>query len=226
MTRVSGSEPGPGRELFRCRPNSLPEYSRLRFQGVFPASASLKWVDRVTTITSPIAESLILAGMPTILLILLLQVILNLKPPHEPFWVRPLCFVVLALSVPMSIWWCWIAPRKDGVVVYERGFHWQVSLNRWTWLRSRGSAAFSDLEKFSYRSDCFTPEPLEAGKTTGEKLGRLLLELNLSRYDIGFHFKGNQDIVVEKFFARFERADLQRFLDHLASIAEPHRISV
>ena len=160
MTKAIPSSPEMGRDLFRCKPKSLHDYSKARFQGVFPSYASLKWLDQLIVVTSPIAENLILAMMPTILGIFVLQVILDLKPPHEPSWVRPLCFVILAASVPISIWWCWIAPRKDHLVVCERGFRWQVSLNRWTWFRSRGFAAFNDLVKFSYRSDCFVPEPL------------------------------------------------------------------
>jgi hypothetical protein len=31
---------------------------------------------------------------------------------------------------------------------------------------------------------------------------------------------------VEKFFARFDHDDLERFLKHLATVAEPHRIAV
>jgi hypothetical protein len=226
MTKANATDPELGQELFRCRPTSLQVYSSLRFQGAFPAYASLKWMDRVTAVVSPVTENLLLAGLPTILSILILQVILGLKPPHEPVWVRPFCFAILAASVPLSVWWCWIAPRKDRLVVYERGFRWQVSLNHYTWCRSRGSVAFSDLETFSYRSDCFATEPLDTGKATGEKLGRILLELKLARLDAGFHLQSNQDIVVEKLFARFDQDDLQRFLNHLATIAEPHRITL
>jgi len=187
---------------------------------------SLKFLNPPIVMTSPVAESLILGCLPMVLSIFVLQVLLGLKPPHEPSWVRPSCFAVLTVSIPVAMWWCWIAPRKDDVIVYERGFRWQVSWSRWNWFRSRGSVAFTDLEAFSYRSDCFGPEPRDWGKTAGEKLSRLWLEVNLSHYDIAFHVKNHRDIVVEKFFARFNQDDLQRFLDHMSILAEPHRIAV
>lgn len=226
MTEASRTNSKLGQELFGCRPRSLHGYSSLRFQGAFPMFASLKWLDQVIAITSSVAESLILAGLPAIFLIFVLQVILNLNPPHEPSWVRPLVLAVLAVSILLSVWWCWIAPRKDYLTVYERGFCWQVSLTRWNWFRSRGYVDYEDLVKFSYRSDCLTIEPLEPGKTTGEKLSRILLELNLSRHDVSFHLNNKRDIVVEKLLARFDQDDLQRFLEHLATVAEPNRITV
>jgi hypothetical protein len=76
-------------------------------------------------------------------------------------------------------------------------------------------------ETFSYRSDSLGAEPVECGKTTNEKLTRILVQLSVSRHDISFHLKNDKDIVFEKFFARFDHDDLQRFLDHLAMVAEP-----
>lgn len=188
--------------------------------------ASLKWLDRVIAMTSPVAESMILAGLPSICLIFVLQVILDLKPPHEPSWVRPLVFAVLAVSLLLSIWWCWIAPRKDYLTIHERGFCWQVSLTRWDWFRSRGCVDLNDLVSLSYRSDCLTKEPLEPGQTTSEKLGRIKLELNLSRHDAVVHLNNNRDIVIEKLFARFDPNDLQRFIDHLTAVTKAHQIEV
>jgi hypothetical protein len=226
MTKPLRTNSKLGQELFGCRPRSLHGYSSLRFQGALPMFASLKWLDRVIGITSPIADSLILAGLPAICLIFVLQVILDLKPPHEPPWVRPLVFAVLTVSILVSVWWCWIAPRKDHLTVYERGFSWQVSLTRWDWFRSRGCVDLSDLSSFSYRSDCLTTEPLEPGQTTSEKLARILLELNLSRHDARIHLHNMQDIVIEKLFARFDADDLQRFIDHLTAVTEVHSIKV
>jgi hypothetical protein len=226
MTEPKAADPELGQVLFRCRPKSLRGYFTLRFQGALPPFKWLKFLHPVIAITSPVAESLVLAGLPTVLSIFVLQVLIGLKPPHEPSWVNPFCFTVLAVSIPVAMWWCWIAPRKDGVTVHERGFHWQISWSCWNWFRSRGNVAISDLDAFSYRSDCFGTEPVDVGKTTGEKLSRLWLEVNLSHYDITFHLKNNRNITVEGFFARFKQDDLQRFLDHIATHADPHRIAV
>jgi hypothetical protein len=226
MTGPNATDPELGRELFRCRPKSLWSFFALRYQGALPAFKWLNFLNPIIAVTSPIAESFVLAFMPTILAIFVLQVIFGLKPPHEPLWVRPFCFAVLAISVPVALWWHWVAPRKDFVIVHEHGFRWRASLSRRDWFRSRGIVANSELEAFSCRSDCFASEPVEVGKTTSEKLSRIWLELNLSRHDVGFHLKDNRDIVVEKFFARFDQDDLRRFLDHLATVAQPHRIAV
>ena len=226
MAEQDTIDPEWGRVLFRCRPRPLRGYFKLSYQGVLPQIKWLKFLTPAIVGTSPVAESMVLAGLPTILSIFVLQVILGLKPPNEPSWVRPFCFTVLAISIPVAFWWCWIAPRKDVVVVGERGFRWHISWSCWNWFPSRGSVAIGDLEAFSYRSDCFGPEPVEWGKTTTEKLNRLVLEVYLSHYDIGFHLKNDKNIVVEKFFARFEQEDLRRFLDHLAATAEPHQVTV
>jgi hypothetical protein len=215
-----------GRELFCCRPRSLRSYFQLSYQGALPQLKWLKFLTPAIVVVSPMVESLVLAGLPTMLSIFVLQVVLGLKPPHEPVWVRPFCFAVPAISIPVTFWWCWIAPRKDVVVVGERGFRWRVSWSNWNWFRSRGSVAVNDLEAFSFRSDCFSSEPLECGNTLAEKLKRIQLESDLSHYDMAFHLKNDRSVVVGKFFARFEPDDLQRFLDHLATIAEPIKIAV
>lgn len=226
MTEEEAVDPELGRVLFKCLPRPLRSYAALRTQGALPAGKWLKRLSPVSAITSPVAESLILAGLPTIFLIFLLQVVLGLKPPNEPFWVRPACWMVLTISVPVTGWWCWLAPRKDYVIVCERGFRWQVSLCRWKWFRSRGVLTYASVPSFSYRSDCFETEPVEWSKTAAEKLNRIWLEVNLSQYDIALHLKNNTDVVIEDFFARFNQNDLRRFLDHLTIMAEPQRITV
>jgi hypothetical protein len=226
MTEPNTADPGLGQVLFHCRPKPLRGYFALVNQGALPPFRKLKFLHAVIVMISPVCESLILAGMPMVLSIFVLQVILGLKPPHEPSWVRPFIFAVLAVSVPIAGWWCWLAPRKDCVMVHERGFRWQVSWCHWNWLRLRGGVAISDLKSFSYRSDCFESEPVDFGKTTADKFTRLVLEVCLSRYDITFHLNNDQNITVGRFFARFNEADVQRFLDHLATHAEAHRINV
>jgi len=171
-------------------------------------------------------ETMILAGLPTVLLAFVFQFVLGLKPPNEPSWVRNLYFAILAVSCPFAVWWSWIRPLADKLVVCEREFSWRVSLIRWEWFSSRGRVHATQLEGFSYRSDCFDADPSECGKTTAEKLNRILLELDLSRHDLKFHLRNGTEITVEKFFARFEHADLQRFLEHLATFAEPHEVVV
>jgi hypothetical protein len=216
----------PGRELFRCRPKPLRDYFALRYQGELPGFASARFLNSIIATISPFIQNLLLAGLPTIGVIFVLQVVLGLKPPHEPGWVRPACFAVLALSVPTSIWWCWFAPRRDVVIVSENGFRWRISLCRVEWFGSRGTFRFTELKGLSYRSDSFDAEPRDCGKTTSEKLARLLLEASLSRHDIRFELKDGREVVAERFFARFEEKDLRRFLQHLGSLAEEHRIEV
>jgi hypothetical protein len=226
MIETSTSEMAFGRELFRCRPRPLWQFFALRYQGALPTFKWLRFLNPVITVVSPIAESFTIACLPGILMILLLQFGLGLKPPNEPSWVRPFYVAFLAVSVPLILWWHWATPRNDGVAVCERGFRWRISLSRWDWLRSQGSIPINKLESFSYRSDCFEAEPVDTGKTTADKLERILLELALGRHAIAFNLKTGDQIVVEHFFARFAPDDLQRFLAHLATVAEAHRISV
>jgi hypothetical protein len=226
MEERNAADPELGKELFRCRPKLLRDFFALRYQGALPSYKWLNFLKPALVITSPILETLILTGLPTILLIFLLQVILGLKPPTEPVWVRPVCFAALVIPFPVMIWWYWIAPCNDDVIVYERGFRWRISLSRWEWFRSQGSVIISDLKAFSYRSDCFEPESVDWGKTHNDRLARLRLEVNLSHYDIAFHLKNESNIVVEKFFARFDQADVPRLLDHLATSAERLKITV
>jgi hypothetical protein len=220
------ADPELGQVLFRCRPESLRRYLVLSNQGVFPPVRGLKFLNRIAPAILPIAETIILAGLPMVLVVFVLQVILGLKPPNEPSWTRPLCAGVLTFSVPFSVWWNWIAPRRDGIIVCERGFRWQLSLSSWEWLRSQGCLATDNIEAFSYRSDCFESQPVDCGKSPAAELTRILLELNLARHDIAFHLKNKSEVVVGKFFARFNHDDLRRFLDHLGTMAEPRRVVV
>jgi len=71
---------------------------------------SFKWLKFL----HPVMESMIPAGLPTVLSIFVLQVILGLKPPHEPPWVSPFCFAVLAVSIPIAFWWRWMPVSKLG----------------------------------------------------------------------------------------------------------------
>jgi len=195
----------------------------MRYQGTFPSGSQLRFLEPVIAITMPITQTLLLAGLPTVLSIFFFQFALG---PHEPAWSRNLCFVILALSCPFAIWWFWLAPQGDKLVVYEREFRWRISLVYWEWFRAGGCVRTEELEAFSYRSDCFDAAPSECGKTTAEKLTRILLELDMLRHDLKFHLRNGKAITVEKFFARFDPADLQRFLTHLATFAERHEITV
>jgi len=219
-------DPTLGNVLFRCRPNSLRTFFSLRDQGPFPP---FKWVRRLgpfMAITSAVAESIVLGGIPTVLLIFVFEVLFGLKPPHQPGWVRPVCFVTLFISLPVSLWWYWIAPRKDSVTVCEWGFSWRISHAHWGWFRSHGHVVLSELEAFTWRSDCLAPEAVDWGTTTADKLGRIWLELSLSRRSVAFHLKGERTIVAEELFSRFHPEDVRRFLDHLAAFAEPNCFKV
>jgi hypothetical protein len=171
-------------------------------------------------------EMMIFAGLPTVLLIFVFQVVFGLKPPHEPSWVRNLYFGIPVISFPFAVWWFLVSPHADKLVLSERDFRWRISLVRAEWFRARGHVHMDELEGFSYRSDCFAAEPSDCGKTTAEKLNRILLELNLSRHDIKFHLTNGSEITVERMLARFKQPDLVRFLEHLATSAQRHEIMV
>jgi hypothetical protein len=169
---------------------------------------------------------MILAGMPLVLTVFVLQVILGLKPPNEPRWIIWLYSSILAVSIPWTAWFYWVTPAKDSVLVYETGFHWRISHSHLGWFPSKGKLHNDDLKGFSYRSDCFEREAIDCGKTTSEKLARIWLEVNLSHHDLCFHLKNGRDLTAPKFFARFCPDDLHRFLDHLSTFAEVNQIQV
>src|SRR5258707_7034000 len=63
-------------------------------------------------------------------------------------------------------------------------------------------------------------------KATPHSCGILILDLHLARHDIGFHLKNNKEIVVEKFFARFDPGGLHLFFNQLSTAARAHQITV
>src|SRR5436190_1607512 len=135
-------------ERVGCRPRPLRSFFNLRYQGSLPGFAWMKPLQPVIAIASPLAQTVMLAGLPTILLIFLFQALPGLKQPHQPEWVRALCFTVLVISCPLSVWWCWFSPRADFVTLSERHLSWRVSLSRWEWFRSRGCLAVAELASF------------------------------------------------------------------------------
>jgi len=225
MTELGGANSERGQELFRCRAKPLLRFFVLRYQGSFPPPPALKSINRLV-ILSPFLEPLVLAGIPLVLAVFLFEFVFGLKPPNRPAWLVPFCLAVLAVSLVIAIWWFWISPQKDSVIVHEQAFRWRISLCRNEWFRSQGSITTIELEAFSYRTDCFDREPVGCGKSTADKLTRILLELNLSRHDLGFHFRNGEYKIIERFFARFEPDDLKQFLAHLATIAEARLIAV
>ena len=165
-----------------------------------------------------------LAGLPPVLVMFVIAVVLRVKV--DLFWGCVILSGMLALSVPFAFWCFWISPRSDVLTVSDGGFRWRISLARWGWFRCKGSVAFADLRGFSYRSDWSEPTAVEPGPTTNEKLGRLWLEVNLSRHDLLIYLQNNKAIVLRNVFARFDQDDLQRFMNHLARVAEPCQIPV
>ena len=222
--RAQATEATP--EQFVCRPRSLRNFLRLRHQGAFPPFRWMKPLWPTIEITSPLMETIILACLPTILLIFLFEMIPGLKAPHQPAWVRPVCFASLVISSPLSVWWYWFSPRNDFVTISAGYLRWRVSLSRWEWFRSRGSLALDALTAFSYRSDGLVSEPVDCGRTTAEKLARLVLEVNLSRHDLAIHDKNGKTVVIEKLLARFEPEDLRTLFDQLCSSAERQEIQL
>jgi hypothetical protein len=213
-----------GPELFRCRLRSLGAFFRLRYQGTLPSWGS-KVVTSLNAITSPVLNTVILSCLPAIILIFTLQFGFGITSSKQEVWVLPVFLAVLVISSAAAIWWLWLVPLRDYVIVSENGFRWQLSLSRWECFPSQGSLSTAELKAFSYRSDCFEAEPLDFGKSAQEKLERICLEANLGRHDMACHLKNDKNIVLKKFFARFEPDDLRRFLDHLATFAERRLIS-
>lgn len=176
--------------------------------------------------TSPILETMILAGMPIALTAFVLQVILRLKPPNEPPWLFSLYALILAVSIPFATWFYWVTPASDRVLVYERGLYWKISHTRLGWFPTMGKLYNDELKGISYRSDCFERETIDCGKTTPERLARIWLDVNLSHHDLCFHLKNGRDLTAPKFFARFCADDLHRFLEHVSRFAEANQVQV
>ena len=226
MAEQRGQGPELAPEHLVCRPRKLRSFFHLRYQGALPSFRWMKPLSPIIEITSPLMETIILACLPTILLIFLFEMIPGLKAPHQPVWVRPVCFAVLVISWPVSVWWYWFSTRNDFVAISEGYLRWRVSLSRWEWFRSRGCLALGALAAFSYRSDGLVPEPVDCGKTTAEKFARLVLEVNLSRHDLALHLKEGKTIVVEKLLARFETEDLRTLFDRLSAFSERREIQL
>src|ERR1043165_7932242 len=187
MNYVPASNSQLGSELFRCQPRALRNYFTLRYQGALPFFCFLKFLEPIVAVTSPISESVILAGLPLVVIIFILQPFLGLEPPHEPSWLRPLCFLILIVSVILTAWFYWLTPAKDTIIVFERGFCWKISHANWDWIPSRGELGNDEIKAISYRSDCFDREMISRDKTVAGKLARIWLDVNLSHYDLCFH---------------------------------------
>ena len=213
-------------EPFVCRPRKLQSFFRLRYQGTFPPSRWTKRLVPIVAVTSPLSETILLAGLPMISLIFLFELVPGLQAPHQPFWVRPLCFAVLVISCPGAVWWYWISPRYDSIAICDGKLRWRLSFSCWEWFRASGSLPLDTLSSFSYRSDGLEPEASNCGKSTEEKFARLLLEINLSRHDLALHLKSGKTIVLEKLLARFETDDLRLLFDRLGVLAERQEIQM
>jgi hypothetical protein len=131
-----------------------------------------------------------------------------------------------ALMVCTSVWWHWIAPRRDYLIVYERGFRWRLWLCRLGILPSHGRVATATIDEGAYRDDSLESEPVEIGDTPAEQLGRIQLELELPRDGLMLRFKSGERIVLNRFFSRFNRADALRFLTFLETNTPARRIKV
>jgi len=185
----------------------------------------LHFIESFIGLASPIVETFILAGLPPVALIFVVSVILGVKV--DLFWGRVTLAGTLALSVPFACWCFWISPRRDILTISDCEMRWRVSLAHWGWFRCHGKVESHDLRGFLYRSDWPEPTVVEPGPTTHEKLARLWLEVNVSRHDLVLYPKNDAEaVVIRNVFARFDQTDLQRFIEHLAELAEPCRIPV
>jgi hypothetical protein len=212
-----------GPALFCCRPRALQEYFRLRYQGALPLP---KRIESFIGLASPILESVILAGLPLVILGVLITVVMGLKPRADSWWVRLINCGVLAVGISVAWRWFWISPRRDRIIISEGRFRWRISLARLEWFRCEGEVAFADLQGFLYRSDWLEPTAVEPGPSPNENLYRLWLELNLGRHDLLLYLKDNRTVALRNVFARFEQDDLERLLHIVSRAAEPLRVPV
>jgi hypothetical protein len=177
-------------------------------------------------LAGPILKTLLLAGIPFVLLVFGTQEIIGFKPLNEPAWFRGFMIASFALMVCTSVWWYWIAPRADYLIVYERGFRWRLWLCRLGVLSARGRVATATIDEAAYRDDSLESEPVEVGATPAELLGRIRLELEIPRDGLALRCKSGKRIVLNRLLSRFSREDMVRFLMFLEKNTPARRIHV
>jgi hypothetical protein len=164
------------------------------------------------------------AGLLALPIVFCLQKALhvNFDWKHNP----PTALVFLGLLVigfALGVWWFWISPWKDYLIVQQHGFTWRVSRSKWDTFPIRGTALFRSLAGLRYRSDWSqkNAEASRANSTTAAKLARLLLDLSLSKRDLILQMKDGRELLLENLIARFYEEDLRRFLDHVSLQLSP-----
>jgi hypothetical protein len=188
--------------IFQCRRRSFLEFMlTIRDYGVF--------------LLAPILTAGLLA-VPTVAC-LQKALHVNFDWQHNPH--AALVFLgLLVIGFALGVWWFWLSPFKDYLIVHEHGFAWRVSRSKWTTFPIGGTALFDTLAGIRYRPDWSqkNAEVSQANSTTAAKLARLLLDISLSKLDLILQTKDGRELLLENLLARFCERDTKRFLDHVS----------
>ncbi|MFO1513449.1 MAG: hypothetical protein U1F83_11130 [Verrucomicrobiota bacterium] len=188
-------------------------------------SQLLNAVNHLNECSWPYTKTFLLAGIPTVVVLMLLTANgISFSADQRKLLVG--CIVTLAMVG--SVAWMWILPRKDFLIVHQRGIRWQIWLSKWNTLPSKGTICLEDLKEFSYSSSWGEPQGLQISPsaTAPEKVTALVMFLALDTNALEIVDGNGNRRIIENFFIRFERADLERLLNYVSERAPQlvHRI--
>lgn len=200
--------------LFRCRPKPVRRFLLDINRKASHLPEPILTVTRACESLLPYAHPLLFAGVPTICMLGALNGIFGASATP---WAVVIGLFAVALSI--AIWWYWVAPRTDFLVVYENGFRWRIWLSKLGIFPNRGSIHLNDIAEFRCRSDWREQENrmVQPGMTTAEKMSAIIIAISCGKHELVLFTKDGKNRSVENILARFDAEDTRRFLDHVNS---------
>lgn len=201
-----------GAEVLVCKPKPVHEFQMAISRGPHDVPVVIAAINSVSAWLYPSLKTILLGGIPSVLTVTLL---LQFGISNEHRKVVVVC--VFALMLLASVTWMWILPRRDFLVLHERGFRWRIWLSAWRTWPNCGVIKFSELGDFAYCSDWAKPNSIRVSplEPIAERLARVIAYMELDSHSLKLADAAGKPQVVENLFARFDQTDLNRFIDEV-----------
>src|ERR1039457_6603841 len=134
-----------GNVLFCCRRKSVWRFLRVLNQAPREKLVVLRAIGKFGEIVMPCLSPFLFAGN---LWLVTIALPLSLLKIEQGIMVREIALVLFAVIFIFCIWWYWLSPGKDYLVVCENGFRWRVWLSKMKLLPSKGSVSMNSLSEF------------------------------------------------------------------------------